>query len=1053
MPIRGPATVPQHDRRRPPDPNHANSGKSFLRSYDYPVYGFLTGVRLIVLGYAVHWFYCHLADGRFIPDALLSVPLLLPGIFDQLIWFSLLVARRTESHYAPRGLRVAAVTTFEPQSESLDMLEQTVVGLTAMVYDHETWVLDEGDEPRVRELCRRMGARHFSRKGDPRFQSDNGQFEAGTKHGNYNSWLQRFGFEQFDFVAAFDPDHIPQPQFLDSVLGHFDDGRVGYVQAPQAYYNQPASFVAQGAAEETYGYYSIVQAAASRFGYPVVTGCHTTHRISALQQIGGFAQHPADDVLNTANYHRGGWRGIYVTEILARGLAPFSWRSYVDQQRRWARSLLDLKLRHSISPRPANAMIQTLQGIRYFLDGMFSISLIALVMLMLAGTPLALPALGVTAEVCSVLLLTNLYKQRFYLDSTTECGLPWRSYLLRYVKAPYTFAALFDVVRNRKPPYNITRKDGTGGRQPTVMLPQLVVTLALTLAWGISSLTGQITNPAVHLVAAFAVAVHLAISVTDRTRFPGPYDPRVSPPAPGCRILSGLELLIGFLLAISFLLWPLRLIKGTVVLSDSARHLMNGVFVYDLFRTGNIFHPIAFARWYFAHFLSLSMPYHPPLFPACEALLFTIFGLKFGVARLAIAATVSLSAYLLYRLVLINSGSALIGVATCASFLFLEMSRYLEEDIMLEFPALVFVLAAMLSLQKAERDGFSWRQGFSFGIWAAAGIWTKQTIFAALVPFIYFGLMRSRRPFGRPGIWVATAISTASAMLLLAISAKVGLWGVPHNWVPISASQALIHNTKFYMQRIPTSMLLLPAVLAAACAVSRRALGDHGSPARWAYLYISWAVSAVIIVLVAPAYEPRYLFFALPPLLALSCESVYRLLRTVFASGTAAAWIAVGAAIFCGLHVSKTPIWLTGPETAAERLNAAGVGSAVFLGKTDGAFIFSTRLGHPDLQAVVFRGDKVFEGNPDRKRLEEFAHNYGANAVVLESLRGKDLDWPLILHDSKTLKYWFRQEIESSFPYLRGSLFVFHVSNPSLMPERSIRERIEVFGRDEIFRR
>ncbi len=486
---------------------------------------------------------------------------------------------------------------------------------------------------------------------------------------------------------------------------------------------------------------------------------------------------------------------------------------------------------------------------------------------------------------------------------------------------------------------------------------------------------------------------------------------------------------------------------------DSARHLMNGVFIYDLFRTGNIFHPIAFARSYFAHYPALSMPYHPPLFPVWEALLFTVFGVKFGVARLAIVAAVSLSAYLLYRLVLINSGSAIVAAAVCASFLFLDMSWELEEDIMLEFPALVFVLAAMLCLQKADEDGFSWRQGLIFGLWVAAGIWTKQTVFAALTPFIYFGLMRKLRPFSRLGIWASAAVSGASAVLLLALSSKVGLSGVPHNWKPISISEALIHNAKYYWDTSPTIiLLLLVAAAAAAFTASRRNRGQHGSTGRWMYLYIAWVVSAAAVVLAAPAYEDRYLFFAVPPVLALACESVYRLLRRVLAPVPAALPIALAAAVFCGLQ-AKTPMWLTGPETVADRLNASSVASSVYLGTTNGAFIFENRLLHPDLQPVVFRGDKIFEGGVNRERLEEFAHNYGANAVVLESLHSDDLDWPLLLRDSKSLKFWFRQEIETSEPYMRGSLFVFHVSNPSLTPERLIREKMDILGHDETFRR
>ena len=41
------------------------------------------------------------------------------------------------------------------------------------------------------------------------------------------------------------------------------------------------------------------------------------------------------------------WQGVYVPEILARGLAPVDWNGYLRQQRRWARSVIDIKLRRS----------------------------------------------------------------------------------------------------------------------------------------------------------------------------------------------------------------------------------------------------------------------------------------------------------------------------------------------------------------------------------------------------------------------------------------------------------------------------------------------------------------------------------------------------------------------------------------------------------------------------------------------------------------------------------------------------------------------------------
>ena len=70
-------------------------------------------------------------------------------------------------------------------------------------------------------------------------------------------------------------------------------------------------------------------------GYPIVTGCHSTHRVSALKEVAGFPAHDAEDLLITLFYRSIGWRGVYVPKILARGLTPVDWGGYIKQQLRW----------------------------------------------------------------------------------------------------------------------------------------------------------------------------------------------------------------------------------------------------------------------------------------------------------------------------------------------------------------------------------------------------------------------------------------------------------------------------------------------------------------------------------------------------------------------------------------------------------------------------------------------------------------------------------------------------------------------------------------------
>lgn len=147
------------------------------------------------------------------------------------------------------GLRVAVLTTIVPSSEPVSILEQTFPTMRAIRHSEpfDVWVLDEGDDPEVKAMCERFGIRHFSRKGVERYNQPDGAFKARTKAGNHNAWRDQHASE-YDVVAQMDPDHIPEPEFLETTLGYVSDPDVAYVIAPQVdYRNARTSWIARGA--------------------------------------------------------------------------------------------------------------------------------------------------------------------------------------------------------------------------------------------------------------------------------------------------------------------------------------------------------------------------------------------------------------------------------------------------------------------------------------------------------------------------------------------------------------------------------------------------------------------------------------------------------------------------------------------------------------------------------------------------------------------------------------------------------------------------------------
>jgi cellulose synthase (UDP-forming) len=499
---------------------------------DMPLYAFLSLLNLAAVVWLVMFW---VARAEWSPQTpayiFLTSSVLFPLAMFESRWVVLPIMRRPKHVPASPGWKVGVATTFVRGGEDIGMLERTVRALVEMDYPHDTWVLDEGDDPRVRALCARLGAGHFSRRGIERYQQSGGRFAARTKHGNYNAWLDAVGFARYEIISAFDPDHVPERHFLTRVLGYFDDPSVGYVQAPQFYYNQRASFIARGAAEETYAYYSSIQMCYYALGFPIVTGCHNTHRVPALSEVGGFAAHEADDLLITVHYRVAGWSGVYVPERLASGLTPVDMDGYLTQQRRWARSVLDVKLR--IFPKVRGALslrerVATLVHGLYYLHGLGSalgVSLLAF-MLVTGKTPAVFSV--VTGErvllLFAVLQLCHLYRQRFFLEPGRERGLHWRAAILRAAKWPYVLLALRDALAPRKGGYTLTRKVSPVRRRYVALPVQLFVAGVVGAAFAAGVAQGVPHNRSVVAGAAAVVISALLVALSELRRFPPPYD-------------------------------------------------------------------------------------------------------------------------------------------------------------------------------------------------------------------------------------------------------------------------------------------------------------------------------------------------------------------------------------------------------------------------------------------------------------------------------------------------------------------------------------------------
>jgi hypothetical protein len=397
--------------------------------------------------------------------------------------------------------------------------------------------------------------------------------------------------------------------------------------------------------------------------------------------------------------------------------------------------------------------------------------------------------------------------------------------------------------------------------------------------------------------------------------------------------------------------------RYALVLSDEARHAMNGALIHDWLAGGPWLHPMTYALRYFSRWPALSMPYHPPLFPIFEALIYFWLGVNTFAARVAVG----------------------LALASLVIFFCTPWSQQLSRQVMLEWPALALLTMAFLVLARS-RVSFSWQQGISFALLAGAAVWTKQeAVFAGAVPVLYFLLSKRWSVLSSPGVWVATALF---GLLVVGLDAWTPGGALLRRVGPLhELTGRLPHNIRVYL----TAAWSLPGVLAllalgglmARFVLVRKATDENA-------LYWSWAVAAVPVLLVGGWATDRYLFIVLPAIVVPGCAMLLRSLEAVI-DRRVGLWVLLAVAgIYAAGHLRTASQSLPGPVESAQVVIAQGATRVLYCGETDGQFIFALRSIGGLSSPIVIRGQKLSPDVFTAAGLERFAHDYGISHVVLE---------------------------------------------------------------------
>jgi len=241
---------------------------------------------------------------------------------------------------APPPQEGLSVDVFVPTyNEPLHIVRPTLLAAKQLNYPHETWLLDDGNRLEMKDLAKEFGCHYLSRTENLH-----------AKAGNLNNALQHANGE---FVLIFDADHVAQPDFLNKILGYFEDKNVSFVQTPQEFFNDNAFLFVKKPKnkyifnEQRFFFRHILPARDFwNAAYSCGSGC--IFRCKHLDEIGGFAvETVTEDIHTTVRLHRKGYKSIYHDEPLCYGLAPQQLVPYLRQRLRWGQgNMLTGRLEH-----------------------------------------------------------------------------------------------------------------------------------------------------------------------------------------------------------------------------------------------------------------------------------------------------------------------------------------------------------------------------------------------------------------------------------------------------------------------------------------------------------------------------------------------------------------------------------------------------------------------------------------------------------------------------------------------------------------------------------
>jgi len=414
-----------------------------------------------------------------------------------LFWHTIWPRRRTQPSQLPThhpSVDVYITVCGEPKN----IVRETAQAALNMDYtNHRIFILNDGfvanknNWKEMEELAEELHITCLTRKQP-----------GGAKAGNINRALEQ---TKGEYILIFDADMVPHRDFLSTVMPHFADERVGFVQTPQYYRNYSENIVTHGAWEQQEFFFGPIMRGKDTQNSAFICGTNVVLRRSALLEAGGMREdNIAEDFLTSLSIHQLGWKSHYIPDVLAEGMAPQDFLSYYKQQFRWARGSLEVLFSENPLFKKNLTVSQKLEYLSsalYYTNGViFVIDIIMPLIFLYTGIK---PVAATTTSFAFFFLpfmLLNLYT----LFIVSKQQLTFRAISFSQASFTLQLSAIKSVLLKEKVGFSVTPKQAQSGNFLRLVAPHIAY-IALTAIGIIVAYTREGMNPSLATNIAWAV--------------------------------------------------------------------------------------------------------------------------------------------------------------------------------------------------------------------------------------------------------------------------------------------------------------------------------------------------------------------------------------------------------------------------------------------------------------------------------------------------------------------------------------------------------------------